>query len=81
MRPLATVWATLPLAAALAPKPDLHSFARSVDLPGLEDVNVPKSPWIVYGGSLAGTLSAFTMKTYGDTYYGNRKQRSYSRPG
>lgn len=48
---------------------DLNSFARNVKLPGLDNINAPKTPWILWGGSLAGALSAFTMKTYGDTYY------------
>ena len=48
---------------------DLNSFAKNVRVPGIENINAPKSPWILYGGSLAGALSAFTMKTYGNTYY------------
>ena len=34
------------------------------------DVTAPGTPWIAYGGSLAGAYSAFTMVTYGSIFYG-----------
>ena len=44
-------------------------FARNVQLPGVANINAPDTPWITYGGSYPGALSAFTMKEYGDTFY------------
>ncbi|KAI0116341.1 peptidase S28 [Nemania sp. FL0031] len=50
---------------------DFDLFARKVKLPGINGTaNAPSTPWIVYGGSYSGALSAFTIKTYPDTYYG-----------
>ncbi|CAJ2506574.1 Uu.00g007040.m01.CDS01 [Anthostomella pinea] len=49
---------------------DFDVFARKVTLPGLTDINAPSMPWILYGGSYPGALSAFTKKTYGDTFAG-----------
>ena len=48
---------------------DIQAFALRVDLPGFEGINASQTPWILYGGSLAGALTAFAMKTYGDTIY------------
>jgi hypothetical protein len=48
---------------------DTQNFARNVNLPGFKELNAPKAPWILYGGSLAGALVAFTIKTYPDTFY------------
>jgi hypothetical protein len=48
---------------------DFDLFARKVELPGVRDVNAPGTPWITYGGSYPGALSAFTVKTYGHTFY------------
>ncbi|CAJ2506575.1 Uu.00g007050.m01.CDS01 [Anthostomella pinea] len=42
---------------------DFDVFARKVTLPGLTDINAPSMPWILYGGSYPGALSAFTKKT------------------
>jgi hypothetical protein len=51
---------------------DFDYFARKVDLPGanLTNVNAPNVPWITYGGSYPGALSAFSVKTYPETFYG-----------
>lgn len=39
--------------------------------PGVEgDLTAPGTPWILYGGSLAGAQTAFSVKTYGDILYG-----------
>ena len=48
---------------------DHEAFAKTVKLPGVTNINAPATPWIVYGGSYPGALSAFTMKKYGDTIY------------
>ncbi|KAJ6438849.1 extracelular serine carboxypeptidase [Purpureocillium lavendulum] len=47
-------------------------FARHARFPGLEHVNLtaPGTPWIIYGGSYAGALAAFTRKVYPDVYWG-----------
>ncbi|KAI1266287.1 peptidase S28 [Xylariaceae sp. FL1019] len=49
---------------------DHDVFARTVKLPGVSDINAPDTPWITYGGSYPGALSAFTIKTYPDTFLG-----------
>ncbi|KAI1346399.1 peptidase S28 [Xylaria sp. FL0043] len=49
---------------------DFDVFARKVKLPGVENINAPSTPWILYGGSYPGALSAFTKKTYPETFYG-----------
>jgi hypothetical protein len=49
---------------------DFDLFARKVELPGVKDINAPKTPWITYGGSYPGALSAFTIKTYPRTFFG-----------
>lgn len=49
---------------------DFDLFARKVQLPGVKNINSPKTPWITYGGSYPGALSAFTVKTYPKTFYG-----------
>ena len=48
---------------------DFDVFARQVQLPGVENINAPSTPWITYGGSYPGALSAFTVKTYNETFY------------
>ena len=48
---------------------DHEAFAKNVKLPGVENINAPSTPWITYGGSYPGALSAFTIKKYGDTFY------------
>lgn len=50
---------------------DNQYFATHVQFPGINaDLTAPKTPWILYGGSLAGAETAFSMKEYGDTLYG-----------
>ncbi|KAI1321877.1 extracelular serine carboxypeptidase-like protein [Xylariaceae sp. FL0255] len=51
---------------------DNQYFAENVKFGGIKaDLTAPKTPWIVYGGSLAGAQTAFTLKTYGNTtFYG-----------
>jgi hypothetical protein len=49
---------------------DFNVFARKVKLPGVSGINAPSTPWILYGGSYPGALSAFTIKTYPKTFYG-----------
>ncbi|KAI1179941.1 peptidase S28 [Nemania sp. FL0916] len=48
---------------------DFDVFARKVQLPGVKNINAPASPWVVYGGSYPGALSAFTIKTFPKTFY------------
>lgn len=48
---------------------DFEIFAKNVKLPGVDNINAPSTPWITYGGSYPGALSAFTIKMYGDTFY------------
>ncbi|TID15117.1 hypothetical protein E6O75_ATG08370 [Venturia nashicola] len=46
-------------------------FAQHVRLPGFNaSINAPSSPWILYGGSLAGAQTAFSVKAHGDVLYG-----------
>ncbi|KAL9069355.1 MAG: hypothetical protein Q9157_006194 [Trypethelium eluteriae] len=46
-------------------------FAQHVQLPSINgSINAPDTPWILYGGSLAGAQTAFSVKTYGDILYG-----------
>ncbi|KJZ76942.1 hypothetical protein HIM_03819 [Hirsutella minnesotensis 3608] len=47
-------------------------FARNVKFPGLENVNLTgtEAPWIIYGGSYAGSVAAFTRKLYPELYWG-----------
>jgi hypothetical protein len=43
-------------------------FAQHATFPGVnmrEGMNAPGTPWILYGGSLAGAQTAFSLKTYG----------------
>ena len=50
---------------------DNEYFATHATFPGIDaDLCAPNTPWIVYGGSLAGAQTAFSIKTYGDTLYG-----------
>ncbi|KAI9686127.1 MAG: hypothetical protein M1820_010679 [Bogoriella megaspora] len=49
---------------------DNEYFARNVKLPGInETLNAPDRPWILYGGSLAGAQTAFSLKTYPQTLW------------
>ncbi|KAF2729219.1 hypothetical protein EJ04DRAFT_502727 [Polyplosphaeria fusca] len=50
---------------------DNQYFATHATFPGIEgNLTAPGTPWIMYGGSLAGALTAFTMKTYNDLFAG-----------
>lgn len=49
---------------------DHDAFAKKAQLPGVSNINAPSTPWILYGGSYPGALSAFTIKTYPQTFYG-----------
>ncbi|KAJ7604391.1 extracelular serine carboxypeptidase-like protein [Roridomyces roridus] len=51
---------------------DFAYFAQHVSVPGHEDedLTAPGRPWIMYGGSLAGAETAFTVKEFGDVIYG-----------
>jgi hypothetical protein len=56
------------LNAAIA---DNAYFAKHIKFPGIkEDLTAPKTPWFMYGGSLAGAQVAFSMKTYPDIFWG-----------
>ena len=48
---------------------DHYEFAKNVKLPGVDNINAPETFWMTYGGSYPGGLSAFTVKTYGDTFF------------
>ena len=46
-------------------------FATHASFPGVEsNLSAPSTPWILYGGSLAGAQTAFSLKEYGDLLYG-----------
>lgn len=46
-------------------------FAMHVTFPGVKgNLSAPSTPWILYGGSLAGAQTAFSIKQYGDLLYG-----------
>ena len=46
-------------------------FAQNIQLPGIAgDITAPGTPWLLYGGSLAGAQTAFSVKTYGEILYG-----------
>lgn len=50
---------------------DFAYFAQHATFPGLNaTLTAPATPWIMYGGSLAGAQTAFTVKTYPDIIYG-----------
>ncbi|CEJ91941.1 hypothetical protein VHEMI07623 [[Torrubiella] hemipterigena] len=42
-------------------------FAQHAQFPGVNStsINAPQTPWILYGGSLAGAQTAFSLKQYG----------------
>lgn len=40
------------------------------DVPGGGNLTAPGTPWILYGGSLAGAQTAFSVKQYPDILYG-----------
>lgn len=48
-------------------------FAQHATFPGVNatsSLNAPNVPWILYGGSLAGAQTAFSVKTYPNLLYG-----------
>ncbi|KAI0480174.1 serine carboxypeptidase S28-domain-containing protein [Xylariaceae sp. FL0804] len=46
-------------------------FAQHVVFDGINgSISAPGTPWILYGGSLAGAQTSFTVKQYGDIFYG-----------
>lgn len=46
-------------------------FAQNAVFPGVEcDLTAPGTPWILYGGSLAGAQTALSIKVHGDVLYG-----------
>lgn len=52
---------------------DFAYFAQHATFPGVADnasLAAPAAPWIMYGGSLAGAQTSFTVKTYPDLIYG-----------
>ncbi|KAH7391150.1 peptidase S28 [Phaeosphaeria sp. MPI-PUGE-AT-0046c] len=49
---------------------DHDYFARNVHLPVIDDAERSKTPWIIFGASYPGALTAFTVKTYPDTFIG-----------
>jgi len=44
------------------------------------DLSAPQTPWILYGGSLAGAQTAFSVKTYGDILYGGIASSAVVKP-
>ncbi|KAI9743707.1 MAG: hypothetical protein M1818_003023 [Claussenomyces sp. TS43310] len=45
-------------------------FAQHATFPGINGtLTAPETPWILYGGSLAGAQTAFSLVTYGDILY------------
>ncbi|TRX91921.1 hypothetical protein FHL15_007240 [Xylaria flabelliformis] len=50
---------------------DNSYFAQNAVFPGVKgNITAPQTPWILYGGSLAGAQTAFSIKQYGDILYG-----------
>ncbi|KAI1661656.1 peptidase S28 [Daldinia decipiens] len=50
---------------------DNAHFAQNAVFPGVNgSLTAPNTPWIVYGGSLAGAQTAASIKVYGDILYG-----------
>ena len=46
-------------------------FATHATFPGIKgNLSAPTTPWILYGGSLAGAQTAFSIKQYGSLLYG-----------
>lgn len=46
-------------------------FATHATFPGIKgNISAPISPWVLYGGSLAGAQTAFSVKQYGGLLYG-----------
>ncbi|KAF7516693.1 hypothetical protein G7054_g14050 [Neopestalotiopsis clavispora] len=50
---------------------DFAYFAQNAEFDGIDDdLTAPNTPWILYGGSLAGAETAFSIKLHGDILYG-----------
>lgn len=51
---------------------DTAYFARNITFPGLEHYNLTyeEAPWIIYGGSYAGTVAALSRKIYPEVWWG-----------
>lgn len=50
---------------------DFAYFAQHATFPNVAaNLTAPGTPWIMYGGSLAGAQTSFTVKTYPDIIYG-----------
>lgn len=52
---------------------DNQYFAKHATFPGVvsnSSLNAPNTPWIMYGGSLAGGQVAFSLKLYNDLFAG-----------
>lgn len=46
-------------------------FAQHAIFPGINcSLTAPNTPWILYGGSLAGAQTAFSVKTYPEILWG-----------
>ncbi|KAK3070034.1 hypothetical protein LTR53_011154 [Teratosphaeriaceae sp. CCFEE 6253] len=51
---------------SIVPIADNAYFAQHATFPGVNaTLTAPHAPWILYGGSLAGAQTAFSLKTYG----------------
>jgi hypothetical protein len=60
----AVIWQLLAIA-------DNAYFAQNAGFPGVAgNLTAPGTPWILYGGSLAGAETAFSVKTYGNILFG-----------
>lgn len=49
---------------------DVDYFARTVNLVADQDLHAGSTPWIVYGGSYAGSMAALLRVKYPETFYG-----------
>lgn len=46
---------------------DFANLAQNFEFAGIDDdLTAPNTPWILYGGSLAGAETAFSIKQHGD---------------
>ena len=57
-------------------------FAQHAVFPGVdeEDLTAPNTPWILYGGSLAGAQTAFSVKMYPEILYGGIASSAVIKP-
>jgi hypothetical protein len=50
---------------------DNRYFAQHATFPGVsENLTAPATPWILYGGSLAGGQTAYSLVAHGDVLFG-----------